>query len=132
MNIFETVRALDFPKGSYVVFGSGPMAAHGLRESSDVDILATNRLYEYLKAAGWKEKKWDDGGFSLAKDNVEIFRTWNYGIYRPDPAELIAQAEVIEDIPFVQLSEVLEWKLAFGREKDLKDAETLKDYLSSN
>jgi hypothetical protein len=50
VDIFREVKALDLPFGEYVVFGSGPLAAHGIRPTSDVDLFVTTMLYEKLKA----------------------------------------------------------------------------------
>ena len=55
----------------------------------------------------------------MAKDVFEAGTGWNYGSYQPDVQKLIAEAEMIEGVPFVQLEEVRKWKEAFGREKDL-------------
>lgn len=36
--IIAKVKKLKLPKNSYVVFGSGPLAAAGIREADDIDM----------------------------------------------------------------------------------------------
>lgn len=131
MTIFEEVKRLGLPLGEYVVFGSGPLAARGIRDSDDIDLFVTSRLYEQLKAEGWPEQPWPEGGGRLVNGDVEADDTWNYGDYRPTPEEVIARAELINGVPFAPLTEVLAWKRAFGRDKDLHDIELIQDFMSN-
>jgi hypothetical protein len=56
MDICEKVKSLALMDGQYVVFGSGPMAIHGIRNSSDIDLFVTEEQYNELKRReGWKE-----------------------------------------------------------------------------
>ncbi len=129
MTIFEKVAALNLPVGHYVVIGGGPLAAHTIRESHDIDLLVTAVLYEKLKAAGWKEEDWPEGGHYACYENIEADTEWSYGSYNPRPEELIKNAEIINGIPFAPLQEVLQWKRAFGRPKDLADIKLIEAYL---
>jgi hypothetical protein len=130
--LIERVRALALPRGQYVVFGSGPMAAHGIRLTRDIDILVTTALYERLKKEGWEVAHWDSGAEYLAKGIFEVDDSWNYEPYNPKPEEIISIAEIIDGIPFAPLREVLKWKKAFGREKDKVHIRLLEAYLASN
>lgn len=129
MNIIQKVKDLELPIGEYVVFGSGPLAIHGIRPTRDVDILVTTKLYNQLKELGWEEKNWDSGGLYLSKDIYEIDDSWNYGVYNPNPEEIILKAEVRDGVPFAPLEEVLKWKQAFGRPKDLEDIKLIREYM---
>ncbi len=127
------IKKLDLPLGTYALFGSVPMAAHGIRECRDIDVVASPELYNRLKTMrGWKEKALPDGTKSLVKDNVEIYPEWKWcREYQPDTQRLIDEAEIIDGIPVVKLEEVLMWKRASGREKDLKDIGLIERYLES-
>ena len=70
IDIIKKVASLNLPIGTYVVFGSGPMAAKGLREVRDIDLLVTKGLYAELKSSGWTEKNWDSGGSYLEKNGI--------------------------------------------------------------
>ena len=48
-----------------------------------------------------------------------------------DINQFISNAEIIDDLPFVRLERVLEWKRKFGREEDLKDVKVIEDFLWS-
>lgn len=133
MNIFEKVKSLNLPLGKYVVFGSGPMAVHGIRENHDIDILAIPEVYEQLKLdSNWHEKTWPSGDICLEKEDFEITNKWKFDSYEPDIQKLIDEAEVINGVPFVKLEEVLAWKKVRGKEKDLKDIQLIEDYLKTN
>ncbi len=124
--LFEKVKELGLPSGSYAIFGSGPMAVRGLRECRDIDLVVTEELFEeYKSASGWELK--DAGGKEmLAKDGIEMAADWGPGEW--DVEQLIEDADIIENLPFVRLAEVLRWKKLLKREKDLKDIEIIEDY----
>ena len=134
MDIFAEVKRLNLPVGQFVVFGGGPLAAHGIRETADVDLFTTTTLYEQLKADGWEEKEFGGphGGLYLAHGIYEADDTWHYGDYDPTSEELIAKAEVIQGVPFAPLVEVLKWKKAFGRPKDVTDVRLVEAYMSTH
>jgi hypothetical protein len=134
MTIFERVRKLNFPLGQYVVVG-GSMEAHGLRAAKDIDVVATSTLIKKLLAEGWK----DAGCFScpgcgrlyLEKDDVDVLSDFSRGDkYRTDTESLIANADIIEGLPFVKLEELAKWKRAAARPKDLVDVESIENYLN--
>ena len=133
MDIFQKVKSLNLPSGEYIVFGSGPLQAHGIRETRDVDILVLSELYEKLKQEGWEERVWETSppGRFLFKDDVEVGDSWDYGEYNPDPNWLIENAEIINGVPFAPLEEVLKGKKAFGRPKDLEDIKLIEEYLET-
>lgn len=133
VDIFQAVKALDPPFGQYVVFGSGPLAAHGIRPTNDVDLFVTTTLYEKLKFDGWEEKDLHTpaGGLYLSNGIYEADDTWEYGAYNPTPEALIARADVIHGVPFAPLTDVVKWKEAWGRPKDLADIELIRQHLST-
>lgn len=123
MDIFAEVKRLNLPIGQYVVFGGGPLMAHGIRDTADVDLFVTPTLYQTLKADGWEETELHgpNGGLYLVRGIYEADDTWHYGDYAPTPEEIIAVADMIQEVPFAPLGEVLKWKRAFGRPKDVAD-----------
>jgi hypothetical protein len=129
VDIFAQVKALKLPEWQYVVFGAGPLAAHGIRETNDVDLYVTTALYERLKSAGWSEKTTSTGGLYLTSGIYEADDTWEYGEYNPTPEAVIAMAEVINGVPFAPLTEVLKWKRAFGRPKDIHDVMLVEEHV---
>jgi hypothetical protein len=132
MNIFEEVKKLNLPIGEYVIVGSGPMAAREIRDFKDIDILVSEKLYDELVKKGWEvvEVEGVGGKFKvLKKDIFEVNTTLWHGDYKPDTQDLIKRAEIICDVPFLPLQELIKFKTALGREKDLKDIELINSHL---
>ena len=127
MTIFEDVKKLNLSIGQYAVVGSGVMSAHGIRPHHDVDLIVTKNLFEILKNSGWHSVPNRDS--VLKKDNYEADADYKYGEYLPDHDELIRNAEIIEGVPFIRLSELIKFKTALGRDKDKKDVELIEQYL---
>jgi len=135
MNIFEEVKSLNFPLGGYLVLGSGPMAARGIRGYKDIDILVTQKLYDKLVEQGWKavEINGVNEKFEVLKNGkFEIDKKINCGNYNPDIETLIKNAEIINGVPFLPLNELIKFKTALGREKDFQDIKLIKEYLKNN
>ncbi len=136
--IFEQIKALNFPFGQYVVVG-GAMEAHGLRKARDIDIVVTPVLFEKLKAEGWQScdcdicKRSKARGWSkrmLKAPDIDILSEYSFeDSYKADLNELISNADVMEGVPFVQLTELLKWKEAARRPKDLEDIAIITKFL---
>ena len=134
MNIVSRAKALDLPLGQYCVFGSGVLEIHGIRKAKDVDILVTEELYRRLKKQGWK-RKWFFWRTLWAKcvtnGEYEAFTNiWWARSYRPDTKELIARAEFHDGIPFLQLTDLLEFQKHLPRAKDKRGVKMIEAYLS--
>lgn len=133
MNIFEEIKKLNLPLDQYVVVGSGPMVARGIRDFKDIDILVTEDTFEQLsQEEEWKTSTGEDGRRVLKKDVFEVDRVLWCKDYQPDTNDLIKNSEVINGIPFLQLSELIKFKKTLSREKDLKDIELINEYLKSH
>lgn len=131
MTIFERIKRLKLPQGQYAVFGSALLEVWGLRKAADLDIIVTPELFEDLKKKGWKEKQ-GNGFLILQKYDADVTTIQNKptdGDYCPDRLELIKNAAIIQDCPFVAIEEVIACKTAYGREKDIKDIKMIKKYL---
>ena len=123
--IITKVKSLSFPDGSYVVFGSAPLAIAGLREANDIDFLVSNELFEVLKNKGWKELDKGKRDKPLVYDIFEAHNNWNFSSYHPTLEQLLNSAAVVEGIPFASFDEVRKWKIASGRPKDLIDIQLI-------
>jgi len=134
MDIFEEVKSLNFPLGEYLVLGSGPLAARGIREYKDIDILVKEKLYDELIKHGWKtvEINGVNGKFEVLKNGkFEVDKRVWCGNYKPDTDNLTKNAEIINGVPFMPLEELVKFKTALGREKDLKDIALIRKYLEN-
>lgn len=137
MTIFERVKKLNFPLGKYVVVG-GAMEAHGIRDAVDVDVIVTEDLFDDLVRQGWPPKLCRPGDVGkngnkrkLRKDDVSIISEYSWSDkFFTNTEDLIASADMIENIPFVKLDVLLKWKKACAREKDFNDVILIEDFLA--
>lgn len=130
MNIFKKLEELDFPLGEYVVVGSGPLAARGIREANDLDIAITEKLLK--KLINLKEYKhfYKYGNLYLQKDKVEIITKLEWDSYFTTVEEAIKSADIINGFSFLSVIETIKFKEALGREKDYRDIKLLKKYIN--
>lgn len=128
MNIIQKIKELNFPPDQYVVFGSGTLDILGIRSAVDIDISVTKDLHEELRKSGeWKEEE-KYGKIFLKNDVFEINPELCWEKYKTTTEEAITCALIIEDIPFINLDELIKFKQALGREKDFKDIELINKY----
>jgi len=133
MDIYKEIDQLDLPTGEYVVLGSGILGALGIRAIADVDLLVTPRLFAQLRERGWEYSTIDfDGQLreKLTYRVAEAFQDFWYDDQKPDPAQLIANAELIKGVPFLPLAALLQIKQVLNRPKDQADITLIEDYLA--
>jgi hypothetical protein len=125
--LFEKLGALLRPTSDYAVFGSGPLVAHGLLEEvQDVDVVARGAAWERATELGpVLVAEGGDPVVRLESDAIEIFGGW----LGWDIDAIIEDAELVDGLPFARLEDVLAFKLAHGRPKDLEHARLLEAYL---
>ncbi|MEU0738684.1 hypothetical protein [Streptomyces sp. NPDC006134] len=130
---FQELVSLGLPADGYVIAGSGPMFAHGLRDDiGDIDVVAGESAWRVALELGRPEAA--PLGYAqrivLSGGVIEVLDGW-FG-YPVD--SLILESETIEGIKFMPLKKVLEWKIKFrengvGRDKDSRDIALLQEYL---
>lgn len=133
--IIEKIRELSLPSGQYLVAGGGSLAVRDIRETRDLDIIVLPALFQKLISEGWEldteyHRKWNRD--RVKKNDVEMYPDMYLEEQDKflDIQELIANADVIEGIPFQPLKHLMECKMGGAREKDLNDVELIKKYLA--
>ena len=122
--LFDRLRAMELPPGSYVVFGSGPLAAHGIiDELGDLDVIIAEEAWDRVQALGLVVMHGDDPVIELG-NGLSFGRSWAYGDV--DVEYLIEDAEMIDGLPFVRLDAVVAYKRIAGRPKDLRHIELME------
>ena len=84
MDIFKKLKELNFPLGEYVLVGSGPLAARGIRKASDLDIAVTDELWQELINSGNYKIEERYGRVFLAEknsDDVDIIKQLDWDAY---------------------------------------------------
>lgn len=130
-DVIAKVKSLNFPKGSYVVYGSAPFAVLGIREVNDIDLLVSPELYEKLEKSGWKKVNKGPNDTPVTYDIFEAHPNWEFSPYAPTLSELLKRAFYIDGIPFASLEDVRKWKESSARPKDMVDLKLIDDYLVS-
>lgn len=127
MSIIERVKALNLPKGEFVVIGSGLLDAWGIRESNDTDLVASESLFSALRESGKYKIGEKYGSQLLHSDDLEIWPDW-----KADATfEVLSNSAVeVDGIKFVHPDILIKRKRESGTSKDLKDIQLLKDYLA--
>lgn len=128
--IVTKVKSLNLPMGSYIVFGSCPMTAAGLREANDIDLLVSEEVFAKLQKAGWQILDKGSNDNPVVSGVFEAHPHWNFSSYKPTLKHLLTSADSIDGIPFASLKEVREWKVSSGRPKDLADIKLIDKYLA--
>ncbi|GAA3022618.1 hypothetical protein GCM10010519_59350 [Streptomyces lactacystinicus] len=129
--LVQNLISLHLPARDYVVAGSGPLLAHGLKQDvGDLDIVARGRAWEIITAlAPPIPAPSGHGRMALLFDGaIEAFDMWLPGTCERD--ELIEEAELIHGIPFSPLRRVLHWKQLYDRSKDRDDVVRIRKYLA--
>lgn len=126
---FDHLRTFKLPLGQYAIISSGPLGIRNLREIQDIDLIVAPRLWDPLAAQfGIVEEE----GIKKIRFPGDIVEAFSAGSFADNPAgapslaERIAQAEIIEGLPFESLEHVLFFKRYWGREKDLKDIQLIE------
>ena len=122
---------LDLDRRDFVIFGSGPLLAYGLRQSiRDLDIVARGKAWERVSRHGSPVR----GSINCAPMSlfwgglIQFSRGWVSDDWDAD--DLIDRAEIIQGLPFAQLTDVLAYKQMLLRPKDRPDIAALLHALS--
>lgn len=128
--IVENVKSLGLPPGSFVVFGSCPLAAAGIREANDVDLYVTESVLKSLTRKGWKQVHKGPKDEPYTFGIFEAHANWDFSPYAPALQHLLNTAMLVDGVPFASLDEVRKWKAASGGPKHEADIKLIDDYLA--
>jgi predicted nucleotidyltransferase len=127
-DIFQVIKRLNLPNDKYVIVGSGVLVALGLREwDGDVDLAVSNDIFEHFKQQGWHQEQ-------EAEKVVLKHGDYDMGVAfgKWDLDGLLADALVINEIPFINLEKLLEWKRQANRPKDQHHIQLIENYLKTH
>lgn len=127
MGLIGDLKKIGMPPMDFAVFGSGPMAVRGLRDTEDIDVIARGRAWEIAKSKGERRtSEFGDESYAFADGKIEVVDRW--ADWNVD--ELIDGADEFEGIRFVNLETTQKEKIRRGRDKDLKDVELIGRYMA--
>jgi len=117
-------RLIKFGLGcdDFVLFGSAPLLAYGLREDiRDLDVVTRGHAWRYVSARGIPAVGTVSGDpvTHFWGGRIQFSQGWISPAWNPD--ELIDNAEIIEGLRFARLTDVLAYKQVLRRPKDIAD-----------
>lgn len=123
---FAAIKSLNLPIGQYAITGSGTLGIRNLRPINDIDIIVTKDLWNLLeKNYGITDeqhiKKIVFPGGIVEAFSEDSFYTTPKEPNAPTINDRIANAEIIDELPFEALDHVLYYKRKMGRTKDIQD-----------
>lgn len=120
------VRALELPPEELLVFGSGPMLAHGLIDHvGDVDLVAWGAAWAEASRRGPVAAA-PGGDRRVRLGAVDLFDGW----MGTDLAALRERAERLHGLWWASLADVLEFKARLDRPKDAPHLRLLRARLA--
>ncbi len=120
-------RKLKLPDGKYVIYGSGPLGVRGIREIHDLDVVVTDDLYQKLLKKYPKKEINDEKKKFIKLGKIELIPA-SYSLIR-NIKKVIAEADIIDDLKFIKLEDLIKWKKKMARPKDFEDIKLIKEYL---
>jgi hypothetical protein len=125
-SLVELAANLDLDRRNFVIFGSGPLLAHGLRQQiRDLDIVARGPVWRRVCQYG-APATGEINGAPLAVfcgGLIQFSQGWISEDWDGDA--LIDRGEIVQGLPFAQLTDVLAYKQDLRRPKDLADIQAL-------
>lgn len=132
VELFTELATLNLPIDRYVVVGGSALAARGIRECGDVDLIVQPELYRELLINGWEEFEKKPGFNHIRKGECESAQDFSHiGNSNLVAAEVIARAEHINGFPIMSLEDLVLLKTTMNRPKDHDDLKLIHDFQSS-
>lgn len=135
MNTKDEIEKIGLTSDNAVIIGSGILSALDLRESKDVDVVATEEKYKELSISNRFKKSEKHGREVLTNELFEIGTSWTVvgRVWKFD--DLLKHSTIIDNVRYNSIKFLLEAKkswLANGdvRQKDIDDVRLMEQYLA--
>ncbi len=126
----QTIEELRLPENHYLIVGSAIMEIHKLRKANDLDILVSDPVWGFLNQqfpVKFKNPSLSSKPIEYLQPNskTEIYRT----IPNINFNKSLENAEIHENLYFLSLQDLLQWKKMKNRSKDKADIVLIEKYL---
>lgn len=131
---FVILKGLGLPVNEFVVVGSGALSVRSIRDSEDIDLIATKSFWDKMI------KKFKVGINNSGVEHIEL----GPGVEMLNPTqsifgnsksvpldEIFEKADIFDGIKFINLNHLARIKKELGREKDLRDIALINDYFKT-
>ncbi len=131
-DLIEAIERLHLKPEDYIVVSSGVLGALEIREVDDIDLVVSASVFRNYESSGqWTKRQYEDGNVYLLKDLYEVGTEWDSENGKPNLEELKKDQVMLYNIPFASLERLKQWKIKYGREKDIVDVKLIEAYLSA-
>ena len=130
--LIRRLIAFDLDRDDFVIFGSAPLLAHGLRRSiRDLDIVARGAAWRRASELGVPAVGTISGDpvVHLCGGQIQVSQGWIAKAWNTD--DLIDRAEIVQGLRFARLADVLAYKQILMRPKDIADIQALTQLLGA-
>ena len=124
--LLRRLAALELDAANFVIFGSAPLLAHGVRRAiCDLDIVAWGTAWDQARRQGIPDAGTitGDEAAQFWDGKIMIFHRWITSHWNID--DLINRSDVIAGFRFASLADVLAYKLMLQRPKDIADIQAM-------
>lgn len=120
--IINELDIFPYCKEDYWILTGSAMVLYGIKkQTSDIDLGCNQKMADELERDGFSFNLTESGNRHFKYgDYIEIFENWINGT-----------VTLVENMPVISISGLIEMKQEIGREKDYKDIELIKEYLTN-
>ena len=120
-DIISILNEFPYSRDEYWIITGSAMVLYGIREQThDIDMGCTPKMADILESEGYSYTLSESGNrkFKIG-ENIEVFENW-----------IRDTIDVVDNVPVISIKGLIEMKQEIGRDKDKKDIELIKKYLS--
>lgn len=123
----QILEQLGINPNDAIIVGSGVLAAYGIRDANDIDLMVRRTTFDNLAQSGHTVGYYNDGTRKISDSNFEIMYSWLGATYD----DILPHTVVIDELTFISLPFLRSMKQKQGRAKDQDDIERIDKYTSS-
>lgn len=132
----QSLIQVGIPTDKAIIIGSGILDKLGIRKSVDIDVVVPKDEFDKLADNNnfLKGKKHDDDYYQSTDGQIEAWCCWwDFKRKMVISYETLAENSVlIDNLRFVSLAFLRQWKADYARVKDIEDVKLIDSYLESN
>jgi hypothetical protein len=131
----KALQKLGLNPNNSLIVGSGILQALGIRNSQDIDVVASQEIFDHLKKSGNFRVAEDHGREILRNDSFEIGTEWDV-LDKPYRFEdFVNDSIVINGVRFITIDFLYKAKKSwvegnYARPKDIEDVRLIEKYMS--